>query len=193
MQIENFRFSFPEIKGLVLVEPRTFSDERGLFYESYRRDVFTKAGITEEFVQDNNSFSKAGVLRGMHFQCPSWQGQLMRVIRGKVYDVAVDLRKTSPTFGRWFGVTLDGKKKNQIYIPVEFAHGFLALEDTDFSYKCTSYYAPRDEWFLRHDDPALGIDWHSAAKAHGIGSFSVAPRDAAGVSLQEFANRTRSP
>lgn len=132
------------IEGLVIIEPTVFGDERGFFMESYSRRDFIEAGINEEFVQDNHSKSKEGVLRGLHFQTKNPQGKLIRVVSGSVYDVAVDLRVESPTFGNSYGIILSADNKRQFYVPPRFAHGFLTLEDdTEFLYKCTDYYYPQ--------------------------------------------------
>ena len=131
------------IEGLYIIEPTVFGDNRGFFLETYNKKEFEEIGITDEFVQDNHSKSKKGVLRGLHFQTQHSQGKLVRAIKGSVYDVAVDLRKDSKTFGKWFGVELNAENKKMLYIPENFAHGFLTLEDeTEFMYKCTNFYHP---------------------------------------------------
>lgn len=148
------------INGLVELFPSIFEDERGFFFESYNDSVFEKLGLPTGFVQDNQSFSVKGVLRGLHFQnAPHAQGKLVRVISGKVLDVAVDLRKNSPTFGKYETFLLDGKLHNIAYIPEGFAHGFVALEDSIFSYKCTNGYNKASESGLIWNDPDLNIDW----------------------------------
>ena len=140
--------------------PEVFGDERGYFMETYRKDQFTEAGISQEFVQDNQSSSVKGVLRGMHFQINHPQAKLVRVIKGRVYDVAVDLRKGSETFGKWFGVELSSENKKMLYIPRNFAHGFLVLSDTaEFVYKCDDFFHPGDDGGLRFNDPDIGIVW----------------------------------
>ena len=148
------------IPDVVIVEPRVFGDERGFFMESWNRRAFADAGIDAEFVQDNHSRSRRGVLRGLHYQVRHVQGKLVRVVAGEVYDVAVDLRKSSPTFGRTVGVRLSESDKRMLWIPPGFAHGFLVLSEVaDFLYKATDYYAPEHERSLKWDDPALAIDW----------------------------------
>lgn len=153
------------IPDLFLVEPRVFEDPRGYFYESYNKAVFEKAGIHADFVQDNQSLSQKGVLRGLHLQNPPHaQGKLVRVIQGAVYDVAVDVRSASPTYGHWFGYKLTGQNKMMMWIPPGFAHGFLTLEDnTIFSYKCTGYYHKASEDCILWNDPDLCIDWGTAS------------------------------
>lgn len=149
------------LQGVLLIKPRVFEDPRGYFYESFNATAFEKAGIKENFVQDNQSLSQTGVLRGLHFQKqPFAQGKLVRVINGAVYDVAVDIRKDSPTFGQWFGAELSGQNKMMMYIPVGFAHGFATLEDnTIFTYKVTNFYSKVSEDCLLWNDPALKINW----------------------------------
>lgn len=149
-----------EIEGLKVIEPKVFGDSRGYFFESYNYKDYAAAGITEEFVQDNQSASKRGVLRGLHFQKHFPQDKLVRVIRGEVFDVAVDLRRDSATFGKWFGVILSEENKKQFFIPKNFAHGFLVLSDyAEFAYKCTDFYHPDDEGGLIWNDPDIGIEW----------------------------------
>jgi len=151
-----------EIEGLLEIEPNVFQDDRGYFLESFRQDVLRSIGIDASFVQDNESASKKGVLRGLHFQVPPYeQGKLVRVIKGSVLDVAVDIRVGSPTFGKHCSILLSEQNKKQFWIPPGFAHGFLVLEDdTIFSYKCTGYYHKDSEGALRWDDPALDIQWN---------------------------------
>ncbi len=149
-----------EIEGLKVITPEVFGDERGYFMETYRKDQFTEAGIGVEFVQDNQSSSSKGVLRGMHFQINHPQAKLVRVIKGRVYDVAVDLRKGSETFGKWFGVELSAENKKMLFIPRGFAHGFLVLSDiAEFVYKCDDFFHPGDDGGLKYDDPDIGIIW----------------------------------
>lgn len=148
------------IAGLKLIEPKVFGDERGFFQETWNQKSYENCGISLPFVQDNLSFSQRGVLRGLHFQNPKAQGKLVSVIQGEVFDVAVDLRKKSPTFGKWEGVYLSGENHHQFWVPPGFAHGFLVCSETAlFSYKCTELYSPQDEWGLRWDDPELNISW----------------------------------
>ncbi|WP_234735177.1 dTDP-4-dehydrorhamnose 3,5-epimerase [Tellurirhabdus bombi] len=149
------------IEGLVELFPRIFEDERGAFFESYNQQVFEQLGLPTNFVQDNQSFSTKGVLRGLHFQNePFAQGKLVRVISGKVMDIAVDIREDSPTFGKYETFILDPKQNNMVYIPTGFAHGFVALEDSIFSYKCTNVYNKGAESGIIWNDPDLNIDWN---------------------------------
>lgn len=149
-----------DIDGPLILEPKVFGDERGFFMESWNATSFAEIGLDATFVQDNHSRSQKGVLRGMHFQNPAPQGKLVRVVRGAVFDAIVDLRRSSPTFGQWTGVTLSAENKRMFWVPEGFAHGFLTLEDdTDFLYKCTSAYLPQNEHSLAWDDPEVGIEW----------------------------------
>ncbi len=151
-----------EIDGLIELNPIVFGDSRGYFFESYNKRDFEEAGIFCDFVQDNESKSTNGVLRGLHFQKKFPQIKLVRAIYGKIFDIAVDLRNDSPTFGKWQGVILDSEKHNMLYIPAGFAHGFLALTDNCIqSYKCTNFYHPEDEGGIMWNDPLIGIDWES--------------------------------
>jgi len=156
-------FSFKEgpLAGLAIVEPRSFPDGRGAFMESYKASDFAAAGINGPFVQDNHSVSSAGTVRGLHFQRPPQaQGKLVRVTRGRAWDVAVDLRKASASFGKWYGVELSAANRLELWIPVGFAHGFVALDEgTELQYKCTAEYAPASEGGIRWDDPILAIAW----------------------------------
>lgn len=155
-----FTFNKTSIEGVYVIETEVFGDERGYFMETYQKDLFDEAGLDFSFVQDNQSRSKKGVLRGLHFQYTQPQGKLVRVIKGEVFDVAVDLRKDSPTYGKWEGVILSEENKKQFYIPEGFAHGFLVLSDiAEFTYKCTDFYKPDDEGGIKWDDPEIGIDW----------------------------------
>lgn len=149
-----------EIEGLKVIEPTVYGDERGYFMETYNYNDYKEAGLDMIFVQDNQSSSRKGVLRGLHFQKQFPQGKLVRVVSGEVFDVAVDLRPGSKTYGKWYGVILSAENKKQFYIPENFAHGFLVLSDTaEFSYKCTDFYHPNDEGGIRYDDPDIGIEW----------------------------------
>ena len=149
-----------KLDGVFIITPETFEDERGFFLESYNKDRYAKAGLNYDFVQDNHSHSSKGVLRGLHYQRTKPQGKLVRVAKGKVFDVAVDMRQTSSTFGQWESVILSEKNKIQFWVPPGFAHGFLVLSDTaDFEYKCTDYYNPDDEGSILWNDPNLGIQW----------------------------------
>lgn len=155
-----FKFIKTEIEGLYIIEPTVFGDNRGYFMETYHAGEFRKAGLAMNFVQDNQSKSKKGVLRGLHFQYKYPQGKLVRVIKGEVFDVAVDLRKTSKTYGKWYGVILSEGNKRQLYIPEGFAHGYLVTsEEAEFVYKCTDYYHPEDEGGIFWNDLEIGIAW----------------------------------
>ncbi|MBO5137003.1 MAG: dTDP-4-dehydrorhamnose 3,5-epimerase [Spirochaetaceae bacterium] len=159
-----FTFTPCPIEGLFQIQPKVFGDNRGYFAETYSERDFFSAGLNMKFVQDNQSSSTKGVLRGLHFQKKHPQGKLVRALSGKVYDVAVDLRYNSATFGKWHGVILDAEKHNQFYIPPGFAHGFLVLSDTAiFAYKCTDFYHPEDEGGLMWNDSILAIDWEAVA------------------------------
>jgi dTDP-4-dehydrorhamnose 3,5-epimerase len=148
------------LDGPVLLAPAMHGDERGFFMETYRADEWARHGVPTTFVQDNHSRSRRGTLRGIHFQTSPGQGKLVRVARGRVLDVVVDLRRGSPTFGSWEGVELDDERALQLWIPVGFGHGFCVLSDVaDFVYKCTSYYDPATESGFRFDDPEVGIEW----------------------------------
>jgi dTDP-4-dehydrorhamnose 3,5-epimerase len=173
-----------KIKGLLVIKPRVFEDERGYFFESFNQDTFTKAtGLDTVFIQDNESKSVSGVLRGLHFQIPPMgQAKLVRVNRGRVLDVAVDLRQGSPTFGKYEAVELSAENKLQFYIPEGFAHGFLTLEDdTVFVYKCSQVYSRDHERSLKWDDPALAIQW-------GTTSPVVSEKDALAEGLESFVS-----
>ncbi len=149
-----------DIEGLYVIEPTVFGDERGYFMETYNYNDMKEAGLDMEFVQDNQSMSAKGVLRGLHFQKQYPQGKLVRVVRGKVFDVAVDLRADSKTYGKWFGVELSAENKKQFYISPGFAHGFVVLSDeAEFCYKCTDFYHPNDEGGVAWNDPDIGIEW----------------------------------
>jgi dTDP-4-dehydrorhamnose 3,5-epimerase len=149
-----------EIDGLLLIEPKVFGDARGYFLESFNRQRYRDAGMEFEFVQDNFSYSRKGTLRGMHFQNPAPQGKLVSVLQGEVFDVAVDIRRDSPTFGRWAGVTLSSENKHQFFVPPGFAHGFLVTSETAlFHYKCTNLYSAKDEGGFVWNDPEVGIKW----------------------------------
>tara|TARA_R100000501_G_C2549517_1_gene64780 strand:- start:20 stop:565 length:546 start_codon:yes stop_codon:yes gene_type:complete len=150
-----------DIPDVLIIEPKVFGDERGFFYESFNAAAFEAAtGLKRQFVQDNHSKSQRGVLRGLHYQIQQPQGKLVRVVAGEVFDVAVDLRKSSPSFGRWFGTHLSAQNQHQLWIPEGFAHGFVVLSETaEFLYKTTDYYAPEHERSLLWNDPELGIEW----------------------------------
>lgn len=156
-----FTFKKLEIDGLLLVEPRVFADERGFFLESYKESDFFENGMPYKFVQDNHSLSQKNVIRGLHYQLnPKAQGKLVRVIKGEVLDVAVDIRKSSPSFLKWIGITLSEENNNMLFIPPGFAHGFVSLtDDVHLVYKCTEEYDPNLDTGIRWDDPGIGIDW----------------------------------
>ena len=167
--------ALPDVK---LIEPRVFGDERGFFFESWNRRVLAEAGLDADFVQDNHSHSGRGVLRGLHYQIEHAQGKLVRVVSGEVFDVAVDLRRSSSTFGRWVGVMLSAQNKLSMWVPPGFAHGFAVVSETaDFLYKTTDYWYPAHERTLLWNDPALGIAWPLA------GVPTIAAKDAAGCPL----------
>ena len=148
------------ITDVKLIEPKVFGDDRGFFLESWNQNVFDAAGIDARFVQDNHSRSSRGVLRGLHYQMDPAQGKLVRVVAGAVFDVAVDMRASSPTFGQWVGYELSAQNHRMLWIPQGYAHGFLTLEDgTDFLYKCTDFYAPASEHCLAWNDPTVAVDW----------------------------------
>ena len=158
--MSKFKLISTPIPDLYIIEPTVFGDHRGFFMESYNKKDFEEIGLNMEFVQDNHSHSKKGVLRGLHFQAKHSQGKLVRVTRGMVYDVAVDLRKNFKTFGKWFGVVLSDENKKMFYVPEGFAHGFIVLsEEADFLYKCTDYYYPEYDAGLIWNDPDIGIEW----------------------------------
>jgi len=158
--MSKFKFVDTGIDGLVVIEPTIYGDSRGYFMETYNYNDFKAAGFDMVFVQDNQSMSKKGVLRGMHFQKNSPQGKLVRVISGEVFDVAVDVRKGSSTFGKWFGVYLSQENKRLFYVPEGFAHGFLVMSDTaEFCYKCTAFYDPTDEGGFLWNDKDIAIEW----------------------------------
>jgi len=155
-----FNFIKLNIEGLYAVEPKCIGDNRGYFMETYNYEDFKNAGLSQVFVQDNQSLSKKGVLRGLHFQIKHPQGKLVRVLKGEVFDVAVDIRPDSKTYGKWHGEYLSGENKRQFYIPEGFAHGFLVLsEEAEFTYKCTDFYHPEDEGGIIWNDKDLNIDW----------------------------------
>ena len=177
-----FKFMETSIEGVYIVEPTVFGDERGYFMETYHEREFKEAGINATFVQDNQSKSKKGVLRGLHFQRTKPQGKLVRVIRGEVFDVAVDLRRDSETYGKWEGVILSEDNKKQFYIPEGFAHGFLVLSDeAEFTYKCTEFYHADDESGIRWNDPEIGIEW----PLEGVDEIILSEKDEKWKPLEE--------
>jgi dTDP-4-dehydrorhamnose 3,5-epimerase len=171
------------IPDLFVIEPRVFGDHRGYFFESYSAEHFKNAGIIADFVQDNESFSGKGVVRGLHFQAPpKAQGKLVRVQKGRVLDVAVDIRKGSPTYGKHFSIELSGENKKMLWIPPGMAHGFATLEDdTVFLYKCTDTYSPEHEGSILWNDPALGINW-------GVQEPKLSAKDEVGPLLKDFSS-----
>lgn len=169
------------IPGPLIIEPKIFGDERGFFMESWNKAAFAEAGLDVDFVQDNHSRSARGVLRGLHYQNPFPQGKLVRVVRGRAYDVAVDIRRSSKTFGRWIGVELSSRNHRQLWVPPGFAHGFLSLEDdTEFLYKCTDFYRPDAEHSLKWDDPEIAIAWPLEGEAPELSA-----KDSAGKLLAD--------
>ena len=168
------------LPGVLLITPRVFGDDRGFFLESWNAQTFADAGLDLDFVQDNHSRSARGVLRGLHYQLHNPQGKLVRVTQGSVFDVAIDLRRSSPNFGQWVGVTLSDANKAMLWVPPGFGHGFVVTSDSaDFQYKCTTLYAPADEHCIRWDDPAIGIAWPLD------GAPLVSGKDAAGKLLAD--------
>lgn len=173
-------FVTPNIPDVLIIQPRVFEDERGFFFESYQKQQFESLGIPYEFVQDNHSLSRQGVLRGLHYQIQQPQGKLVRVVSGEVFDVAVDIRRSSPTFGKWMGINLSAQNKTMLWIPPGFAHGFYVLsESAEVLYKASDYYAPQWERTLIWNDPALNIQW-----PEGPGPV-ISPKDAAGLPLSQ--------
>ena len=181
--MSNFKFIETKIKDLYIIEPKVFGDERGYFMETYSQKAFEEAGLTMKFVQDNESKSKKGVLRGLHFQTKHTQGKLVRVTQGEVWDVAVDLRKGSPTFGKWEGVHLSAENKIQFYVPEGFAHGFVVLSDKAvFNYKCTDFYAPEYDSGLLWNDKDVNVEW----PLEGIEEIILSEKDKKQKTLKEL-------
>ena len=171
------------LPGVIVIEPKVYVDKRGFFLETFREDVLQQAGINAHFVQDNHSRSSQGVLRGLHYQMIQTQGKLVRVAAGSVFDVVVDVRSGSPTFGQWYGTELNEDNIKMIYVPPGFAHGFVVLSETaDFIYKCTDYYHPESEQGIAWDDPDLNIDWSIAEIAEKI---SLSDKDKQNVKLKD--------
>jgi dTDP-4-dehydrorhamnose 3,5-epimerase len=179
-------FKPTKIPDVILIEPHIFQDERGVFFESYQKQLFSKAGIHETFVQDNHSKSHHGILRGLHYQVQQTQGKLIRVIAGEIFDVAVDLRKSSPTFGVWAGEYLSSENKNMLWIPAGFAHGFYVTSpEAEVLYKTTDYYAPQWERTIQWDDPTIHIDWPLRRTAPILSSRDSAGRPFLGAEVFE--------
>jgi len=171
------------LPGVIVIEPKVYVDKRGFFLETFREDVLLQAGINAHFVQDNHTRSSQGVLRGLHYQMTQTQGKLVRVAAGSVFDVVVDVRSSSPTFGQWYGTELNEDNIKMIYVPPGFAHGFVVLSETaDFIYKCTDYYHPESEQGVAWDDPDLNIDWSIAEIAEKI---SLSDKDKQNVKLKD--------
>lgn len=169
------------IEGLIVLEPQVFKDDRGFFFESYNEEIFRRLGINSRFVQDNHSGSRKGVIRGLHYQICHPQAKLVRVIAGEIFDVAVDIRRSSPTFGKWFGINLSAENKKQLYIPEGFAHGFLVLSDwAEVLYKTTDFYAPECDRVIIWNDPEIAIDW----PLNGLEPI-LSPKDLKGVRLKD--------
>ena len=171
------------LPSVIVIEPKVYVDKRGFFLETFREDVLLQAGINAHFVQDNHTRSSQGVLRGLHYQMTQTQGKLVRVAAGSVFDVVVDVRSSSPTFGQWYGTELNEDNIKMIYVPPGFAHGFVVLSETaDFIYKCTDYYHPESEQGIAWDDPDLNIDWSIAEIAEKI---SLSDKDKQNVKLKD--------
>lgn len=176
-----------DIPGLLILQPKVFGDARGYFVETWNRRRYGEIGLGADFVQDNISFSSQGILRGLHFQNPNPQGKLLQVLQGEVYDVAVDLRRSSPTFGRWHAVLLSSENKLQFFIPAGFAHGFQVTSPSAlFHYKCDAFYSPKDEAALAWDDPGLAIPWP-------LPNPSLSAKDASGLRLGDIPDSRLFP
>ena len=173
-----------QLDGPLILEPKVFGDARGFFLETWNQRRYQEAGLASDFVQDNVSFSRKGTLRGLHFQKPHTQGKLLQVLQGDIFDVAVDLRTSSPTFGRWHGIVLSGENKRQFYVPPGFAHGFAVTSDTALvHYKCTDFYSPADEVTLLWNDPDIGVEWPIAEPI-------LSDRDRRGIRLADIPKET---
>lgn len=176
----NFTFNKTDIEGVYIIDVKSFGDRRGYFMETYQKEEFKAAGLDYDFVQDNQSSSTKGVLRGLHFQKNHPQAKLVRVLSGEVYDVAVDLRKDSPTYGKYVGVLLSAENKRQFMIPRGFAHGFVVVSETaEFAYKCDEFYHPEDEGGLIYNDPDVGIEWPE------VGELNLSDKDLVNPTLAE--------
>ena len=176
----NFTFNETKIKDVYIIDVKTYGDNRGYFMETYKESDFKEAGLDYNFVQDNQSSSRKGVLRGLHFQKTHPQAKLVRVLKGEVFDVAVDLRKDSPTYGQWVGVVLSEENKRQFMIPRGFAHGFVVMSDyAEFAYKCDELYHPEDEGGIMWNDPAIGIEWPE------VGEIILSEKDKVHPSLKD--------
>ena len=176
-----------EIAGLLIIEPIVFGDGRGYFMESWNQKRYSEVGLNSDFVQDNVSFSRRGILRGLHFQNPEPQGKLLNVLQGEVFDVAVDLRKSSPTFGRWHGLTLSAENKRQFFIPPGFAHGYAVTSETAlFTYKCTAFYSAQNELTLAWNDPEVDVQWP-------VKDPQLSEKDARGLRLRELPAKRLFP
>lgn len=177
------KFVTTPLPGVLVIEPQVFRDDRGFFLESYQQKKFSDGGLPAVFVQDNHTRSKKGILRGLHAQLSKPQGKLVRALSGEIWDVAVDIRKGSPTYKKWFGVTLSGDNFKQIYVPPGYAHGFCVMSDTaDVQYKVTDFYDPADELHLIWNDPDIAIPWP-------IKDPQISPKDKAGIRLKELESR----
>jgi len=176
------KFVATDLPGVVIVEPQVFGDARGFFMETYQECVFAEAGLPTHFVQDNHSGSRQGILRGLHYQIRQPQGKLVRAVVGEVFDVAVDLRKSSPHFGKWFGLVLSAENKRMLWVPPGFGHGYYVLSEwAEFVYKTTDFYAPQWERTLRWDDPQVGVDWPLVTGQPPL----LSAKDAQGAALTE--------
>jgi len=176
------QFSSTTLPGVILIEPKVFEDDRGFFFESYHEKRFSEQGLSLEFCQDNHSRSKKGALRGLHYQIHQAQGKLIRVVIGEIYDVAVDIRKSSPSFGQWMGMYLSAENKKQLFVPPGFAHGFYVVSDwAEVLYKATDYYAPEWERTLLWNDPQVNVSWPLSPGDRPI----LSPKDAAGIPLEQ--------
>lgn len=181
-----------DLPGVLLIKPQVFGDERGYFMESFQAKKYAELGIEEDFVQDNCSHSRRGILRGLHYQLSHPQGKLVMVTRGEVFDVAVDIRLGSPTFGQWAGAILNAENHHQFYVPPGLAHGFVVLSEVaDFAYKCTDYYDPSDEGSILWNDPEINIDWPLSGA--GIDQPVLSQKDSQAFSLAQAKEQGRLP